>query len=91
MINAGLPDWIAADTNDYLAKAIAHASDLPRLATLRSGLRDQVMNSPLFDAPRFARHFEAALRGMWAQWCYQQQCEPSIGTTVTKNGSSFGR
>ena len=91
MNNVGLPDWIAADTNDYLAKAIAHASDLPRLATLRSSLRDQVMASPLFDAPRFARHFEAALRGMWAQWCNQQQGEPSMCTMVSKNSSSFGR
>lgn len=73
LANTGLPDWIAADANDYVAKALAHASDLPRLATLRSGLRQQVLASPLFDAPRFARHFEAALRGMWTQWCNQQQ------------------
>lgn len=73
LMNAGLPDWIAVDTNDYVAKAIAHASNLPRLATLRSGLRQQVLASPLFDAPRFAKHFEAALRGMWTQWCNQQQ------------------
>jgi predicted O-linked N-acetylglucosamine transferase (SPINDLY family) len=39
---------------------------------LRSGLRQQVLASPLFDAPRFAGNFEAALRGMWTHWCYQQ-------------------
>jgi predicted O-linked N-acetylglucosamine transferase (SPINDLY family) len=55
-----------------VAKALAHASDLSRLATLRSGLRQQVLASPLFDAPRFAGNFEAALRGMWTHWCYQQ-------------------
>jgi predicted O-linked N-acetylglucosamine transferase (SPINDLY family) len=71
--NAGLPDWIAADADDYVARAVAHAGDIPRLAALRKGLRQQVLASPLFDAPRFARHFETALRGMWAHWCQQQQ------------------
>jgi len=73
MQNAGLPDWIAADADDYVARAVAHAGDIPRLAALRNGLRQQVLVSPLFDAPRFARHFETALRGMWTQWCQQQQ------------------
>ena len=63
--NAGLGDWIAADDDDYVAKAVAHAADLGRLAGLRAGLRRQVLASPLFDAPRFARHFEAALWEMW--------------------------
>jgi predicted O-linked N-acetylglucosamine transferase (SPINDLY family) len=63
--NAGLPDWVAADEDDYVAKAVAFASDLERLAALRAGLRQQVLVSPLFDAPRFARNFEDALWGMW--------------------------
>ena len=73
LMNAGLSEWIALDAEDYLARAIAHAGDLQRLSALRNGLRQQVLNSPLFDAPRFASHFEAALRGMWVQWCQQQQ------------------
>jgi len=73
LMNAGLPEWIAADPDDYVARAVAHANDLQRLATLRAGLRQQVLASPLFDAPRFAQHFEAALRAMWMQWCSQQQ------------------
>ena len=72
LMNVGLPDWIASDAEDYVARAVAHAGDLPRLAKLREGLRQQVMASPLLDAPRFARHFEAALRGMWARWCEGQ-------------------
>jgi predicted O-linked N-acetylglucosamine transferase (SPINDLY family) len=60
-----LPDWVVQDEDDYVAKATAFASDLPRLAALRTGLREQVRTSPLFDAPRFARHFEEALWEMW--------------------------
>jgi len=72
LMNAGLPEWIAADPEDYVARAVAHAGDLHRLAALRSGLRAQVLASPIFDAPRFARHFEAAMRGMWKKWCDDQ-------------------
>ena len=75
--NAGLPEWIASDADDYLARAVSHAGDLQRLAALRNGLRQRVLASPLFDSPRFARHFEAALRGMWMQWCNQQQGQTS--------------
>ena len=66
--NAGLPDWVAADEDDYVAKAVAFASDLESLARLRAGLRPQVLASPLFDAPRFARNFEDALWGMWQNY-----------------------
>jgi len=63
--NAGLPDWIAADVDDYVAKAVAFSSDLERLSALRTALRQQVLASPLFDAPRFAKNFEDALWEMW--------------------------
>ncbi len=70
--NAGLPEWIAAGQDDYVAKAVAFASDLPQLAKLRAELRQQVLASPLFDAPRFARNFEDALWGMWQQHHQEQ-------------------
>jgi predicted O-linked N-acetylglucosamine transferase (SPINDLY family) len=35
-------------------------------------MRNQVLASPIFDAPRFANHFEAALRSMWRDWCKQE-------------------
>jgi predicted O-linked N-acetylglucosamine transferase (SPINDLY family) len=73
LMNAGLGDWVTSDHDDYVKRAVAHAGDLQRLAALRSRLRQQVLASPIFDAPRFARHFEAALRGMWTHWCDQQQ------------------
>ena len=66
-MNAGLPDWIAEDEEEYVAKAVLFASDLDKLVMLRSGLRSQVLASPLFDAPRFARNIENALWAMWNQ------------------------
>jgi protein O-GlcNAc transferase len=75
--NAGLPDWIAADEDEYVAKAVAFSSNLDMLAALRAGLRQQVLASPLFDAPRFARNFENALWEMWQR--YQAQQGNSLG------------
>ena len=62
---AGLADWVASSEEDYIARALTFAGELTKLATLRAGLREQVLSSPVFDAPRFARNFEAALWGMW--------------------------
>ena len=67
--NAGLPEWIAADAADYVRKAALFAADLSALATLRAGLRERLLKSPLCDTPRFARNLEHALRGMWRVWC----------------------
>jgi protein O-GlcNAc transferase len=67
--NAGLSNWIASDEDEYVAKAMEFSSNLDDLAALRSRLRAQVVSSPLFDAERFANHFENALRGMWERWC----------------------
>jgi protein O-GlcNAc transferase len=62
---AGLEKWIADSEQNYIALAIAHASDIDRLAQLRAGLRQRVLASPLFNAPRFALNLEDALHGMW--------------------------
>ena len=69
LMNAGLPEWVASSPDDYVARAVSHAMNLERLAALRKGLRQQVLASPIFDAKRFAQHFENALRSMWREWC----------------------
>jgi len=70
--NIGLPDWIAVDTADYAAKAAAFAAEPATLAALRQNLRHRLATSPLMDAPRFARHLEAAFHQMWVKWCAGQ-------------------
>jgi predicted O-linked N-acetylglucosamine transferase (SPINDLY family) len=73
LTNAGLPDWVAHNAEEYVAKAVAFASDRDALARLRQGLRAQVLASPVFDADRFADDLHQALRGMWQRWCDAQQ------------------
>ena len=66
--NSGQSGWIAQDDEDYVRKARLFAADLNALAKTRSGLRAQVLASPLFDLKRFARHFEEAMTGMWEKY-----------------------
>jgi protein O-GlcNAc transferase len=75
---AGLEDWITTDKAEYITKAIAVAGDLQKLSSLRAKLRPQVLASPLFDAPRFARNFEDALMEMWQTWKGKKNncCDP---------------
>jgi len=62
---SGLPEWVAEDRDDYVAKAVAFAGDVDALARLRANLRERVLASDFFNAPQFAKDFEDALRGMW--------------------------
>ena len=71
LMNIGLPDWIAENKKEYIAKSIFFASDLEKLATLRSRLREQILTSPLFDAQNFAQDFENSLWEMWERYLHQ--------------------
>ncbi len=68
-MNLGLPDLVASSEDELLAEAVALAYDLPRLTQLRAELRPRLEASPLGDAPRFARHLEAAFRTAWRRYC----------------------
>ncbi len=61
----GLPDLIAENTEDYVARAIELARDTDARRTLKAKLWKQRETAPLFDAARFTRHLEAAYRQIW--------------------------
>jgi predicted O-linked N-acetylglucosamine transferase (SPINDLY family) len=69
LTSLGLPEWIADGPQQFVRIAVELAGDLPRLGKLRATLRERMQNSPLMDAPRFARNVEAAYRMMWQRWC----------------------
>lgn len=62
---AGLPQWVADDEDAFVAKAKAFAAETGKLAALRSSLRSDLRDTPLFDAARFAANLESALWQMW--------------------------
>jgi predicted O-linked N-acetylglucosamine transferase (SPINDLY family) len=69
LTNVGMPELIAQSPQEYVSIARELARDLPRLAQLRATLRSRMQDSPLMDAPRFARDIETAYRTMWRTFC----------------------
>lgn len=69
LTNLGLQELIAHSPHDFLTTSRSLASDLDRLAALRASLRPRFENSPLMDAPRFAKNVAAAYRQMWQAYC----------------------
>ena len=65
---AGHPEWIANTEDEYVEKAVALAGDLPKLAALRAGLRQEMEARPLMDEAGFARKVEEAYREMFGKW-----------------------
>ncbi|WP_310631512.1 tetratricopeptide repeat protein [Paraburkholderia sp.] len=66
LANLGL-DELAALSDEAFVQIVADlASDLPRLANLRSTLRARMEASPLMDGARFARGMESAYETMWS-------------------------
>ena len=61
LTNVGLTETIAHDLDEYVELAVSLASDQPRLAALRSGLRERMTASPLCDGKRFAANLISIL------------------------------
>jgi predicted O-linked N-acetylglucosamine transferase (SPINDLY family) len=67
LCNVGLTELVAHDLDEYVELAVSLAGDLPRLAALRSGLRQRMAASPLCDGKRFAANLASLLRSVWEQ------------------------
>lgn len=73
LTTAGLPELVATGADDYVRTAVALASDLPRLASLRRTLRENMRRCPLTDGPGLTRRLQAAYEQMI------QNAEPADG------------
>lgn len=69
--NLDLGAWVARDPDEFVSIATRVSSDAARLRELRKGLRQRMKNSPLMDAPRFARDLEGLYREAWQRFCAQ--------------------
>jgi predicted O-linked N-acetylglucosamine transferase (SPINDLY family) len=66
LTNLDLAELIAHTEDDYVRIATGLATNLSRLGSLRSGLRERMRASPLMDGTHFTRHLEDAYAAMLA-------------------------
>jgi predicted O-linked N-acetylglucosamine transferase (SPINDLY family) len=65
----GLDDWVADDTDGYLAIAQKYASMPSHLAKLRADLPGKIANSPAGNATTYTEIVEAGYRQFWRDYC----------------------
>jgi protein O-GlcNAc transferase len=70
--HVGLPDLVTWSEADYVRRAAAAVSDLPKLAETRRTLRGRMENSPLMDHRKFAAGMERIYRELWKRWCAER-------------------
>jgi len=75
LTGAGLKQFIARDKQEYKDIAFRTASDLIKLESLRSGLRDQLAATPVGDPQQYVGLVEKSYCDMWRRWCEQQSNE----------------
>lgn len=61
-----MPGWVASSEADYLAKALSLMAKPGDLATIRWGLRQKLLDSPLMNAGLFAAELERAFATIWS-------------------------
>jgi predicted O-linked N-acetylglucosamine transferase (SPINDLY family) len=64
---AALPEWIAQDEDEYIAKAAMLSRDRTALLALKQDLRARQQSRPAWDADRYAKDFATALRRIWQE------------------------
>ena len=88
LTNVGLANLVARDEGEYVAIGVDLASDVPRLAALRVGMRNRLLASPLTDGARLARAVEEAYRTMWENYCRASENADGPNRAGTAPGKS---
>lgn len=92
----GLPELAADSANDYVHIAQSLASDVSRLASLRSSLRARMQASPLMDVAGFTRQLEQTLLQLYTT-IFENEQPPTmnpktilhVGPGHKKNGAKL--
>ncbi|GHB10066.1 O-linked N-acetylglucosamine transferase family protein [Salinicola rhizosphaerae] len=80
LTNAGMPELVTDNWEEYRARAIGLATDLTSLSIIRATLRTYLEQSPICDGARFGKHLHKALRAIW-----QRHCEGKSPAALTFN------
>jgi predicted O-linked N-acetylglucosamine transferase (SPINDLY family) len=67
--HAGLDEFVAADVEGYIRRAVEWAERPTRLAEIRAGAREAFRKSALMQTRATVRVLSAKLREAWRRWC----------------------
>ena len=67
LTNLGHPEWIADSPKEYIAIINRLASDWEKLNNTRLSLREEMLASPLCNAPLFAKNFEDTMLSLFPE------------------------
>jgi predicted O-linked N-acetylglucosamine transferase (SPINDLY family) len=73
LTSAGYPQFVAPDRDAYIELAVEWAVRLGELAEMRAQMRERFRQSPLCDAPRFARDFLRVVQEAWSSMSAARQ------------------
>jgi predicted O-linked N-acetylglucosamine transferase (SPINDLY family) len=65
----GLAEFAVESEAQFVTEVAAWTRRLPELASIRAGLRNRILASPISRPEAVASGVEAALRIMWKRWC----------------------
>lgn len=82
LTSLGHQELIAADLEQYVAKAVALASDREALLRYHASLGQELLASPLCDGPRYARLVESVYRQAWQAACRGEKLPSPFSVTV---------
>jgi predicted O-linked N-acetylglucosamine transferase (SPINDLY family) len=74
-------EWIADSPEALVSIVQSLVGDIPRLASLRAGLRDEMGASSLCDAKSLVREIESVYSRIWAAW------RDKVGPSDSSNGN----
>ena len=66
--NLNMNEWIANDYKEYSLKANTFSNNLNHLSSIRKNLRQNAIESPVFNAVKFADDFSDMLWKMWMKY-----------------------
>lgn len=64
-----MDDLVVKNEDDYVERAVELAADVSALASLRSNLREKMLNAHLCDGPNFVKGLEQQYRHLWYRYC----------------------
>jgi predicted O-linked N-acetylglucosamine transferase (SPINDLY family) len=84
----GLGEFVTYTETDYVEKAVALATNLPRLSALRRTVRTSMVKSPVCDGKAFTKGLEDTYVDLWSKYVENHDKKVPTGLTISTTSST---